>query len=321
MENNRNKNKILLYYKYVKIEDPEILRKEQYDLCKTLEMKGRIIVAKEGINGTLEGSEAFCNAYMNHMKADPRFSDIHWKISDGTPDGTAFPRLSVKARKEIVSLHLGEEDFDPNETTGVHLKPEELHKWYQEGKEFNIVDMRNDYELLVGKFENTIFPGMRNFRDLRKDLKKIKELKDKPVLTVCTGGVRCEKASGLLLKEGFKEVYQLDGGIVSYMNKYPGKNFLGSLYVFDKRKVVHFNDEKSHKTIGICKKCHQKTEQYVNCANLTCHKHFLCCDACIDSDKVGKNGVILSYCSIWCKVKDLFNSILSKNLKYIPKRF
>lgn len=298
------KNTILLYYKYIPIADPQKLRDEQYDFCKEQGLKGRIIVAEEGINGTVEGSVEACDAYRAYMVAQPQFADIHWKVSEGTEAQTAFPRLSVKVRPEIVSLHLGENDFDPNDTTGVHLKPEELRKWYEEGKEFHIVDMRNDYELEVGQFKDTIFPGMSNFRDLRKDIKKIEDLKDKPVLTVCTGGVRCEKASGFLVKEGFKDVYQLDGGIVSYMEKYPGKDFEGSLYVFDTRKTVHFEKPEEHKMISKCRKCGVATESYVNCANFFCNNHFVCCDACTVKTKIGKNGTKFAYCGAFCKIKD-----------------
>lgn len=294
---------IILFYKYTLIDDPKKLRDEQFALCSHLLMKGRMIIATEGINGTFEGTKESCDEYMKHMKADPRFVDIHWKISEGTPDGTAFPRLSIKVRKEIVSLHLGdEEDIDPNATTGIHLKPEDLHAWYKEGKKFHIVDMRNDYELRVGKFEGTVFPDLNNFRDLKKNLKKIEDLKDTTVLTVCTGGVRCEKASGLLVREGFKDVYQLDGGIVSYMEKYPGQDFKGSLYVFDKRIVMNFDDPSTHEVIGHCSKCGEKSEHYVNCGNLMCHDHFICCKKCLEKSEGNHPSYGLAYCNLWCKI-------------------
>ena len=294
---------ILLFYKYTHIENPVQFRDEHFALCQELGLKGRFIVAKEGINGTFEGTDEACKKYMDYMKADPRFADMHWKISKGTEDGTAFPRLSVKVRKEIVSLHLGdEEDIDPNQITGIHLKPEELRKWYEEGKDFHIVDMRNDYELTVGKFEGTVFPDLNNFRDLKKNLTKIEDLKDKTVLTVCTGGVRCEKASGLLVREGFKEVYQLDGGIVSYMEKYPGKDFKGSLYVFDKRVTMHFEDEDKHEIISKCSKCKKPSEHYVNCANLMCHEHFICCEDCLEKDAIAHPPHGKSFCNLWCNL-------------------
>jgi UPF0176 protein len=295
---------ILLFYKYTHIDDPKALRDAQFELATRLNMKGRMIIAHEGINGTFEATNEACKEYMEIMKADPRFSDIHWKVSKGTNDGTAFPRLSVKVRKEIVSLHLGDEaDIDPNQTTGTHLKPEDLRTWYEQGKEFYIVDMRNDYELRVGQFESTVFPELNNFRDLKQNVKKIEELKDKTVLTVCTGGVRCEKASGLLVREGFNDVYQLDGGIVSYMEKYPGKDFKGSLYVFDKRVTMNFNDPEKHEIIGRCSKCDTASEHYVNCANLMCHDHFICCENCLEKDAQIHPPYGMAYCNTLCNLK------------------
>jgi UPF0176 protein len=314
-EDTQTKHQIVLFYKYTPINDPEGLKNEQKALLTRLGMLGRGIIAKEGINATYEGTREAIAEYVEHMKnmtppghapGEKPFADIHWKISDGTEDGTAFPKLSVKVRKEIVSLHLidgastpeeiAAADIDPNQITGIHLKPEDLRKWYEEGKEFYIVDMRNDYELKSGKFESTIFPGLQNFRDLREKVKELENLKDKTVLTVCTGGVRCEKASGYLKREGFNEVYQLDGGIVSYMEKYPGQDFKGSLYVFDKRHTMHFEDPANHEVIGRCEKCDVATEKYVDCANLSCHKHFISCDNCLD-----ENGS--AYCNEQCKME------------------
>src|SRR5690606_14861554 len=155
--------------------------------------------------------------------------------------GEAFPKLSVKLRKEIVSGHLEDEDVKPWEMTGKYVSADLLHQWIEEGEDFTIVDMRNNYEYKVGHFENSINPEMDNFRDLKKVLKKIEPFKNKKVVTVCTGGVRCEKASGYLIKKGFEDVYQLENGIVTYMEKYPNKAFKGKLYVFDKRVVMDFD--------------------------------------------------------------------------------
>lgn len=276
---------VLLFYKYTKIKDPKVEMGMQRGICEVLGLTGRTIVAEEGINATLEGESENIEKYVTWMSKRRGFSDIHWKRSEGT--GDAFPRLSVKVRDEIVSLHLGKEgDINPNKLTGKRLKPEDLKKWYEENKDFYIVDMRNDYELKSGKFEGTIFPGLENFRDLREKVDELKDLKDKTVLTVCTGGVRCEKASGFLKKVGFEDVYQLDGGIVSYMEKYPGENFKGSLYVFDKRKVMHFDGD-SHEAIGKCDNCGSTSENYVNCGNLLCHKHFICCENCLTESGEG----------------------------------
>ncbi len=272
---------IILFYKYVEIEDPEKLRDEQRNLCESLGLKGRIIVAKEGINATIEGTNENIEKYLEIYLADSRFIDTHIKRSKGT--GEAFPKLSVKVRSEIVSLHL-EKDINPNEITGKHLRPEELKSWYESGKEFYVIDMRNDYEFKVGRFKGSQLMPVQNFRDIPKALSYIENLKDKTVVPVCTGGVRCEKASGLLVREGFKDVYQLDGGIVSYIEKYPAEEFEGSLYVFDKRILMHFDPEDKHVIVGLCEKCGEKSERYVNCKNPECNKHFICCQNCAEED-------------------------------------
>src|SRR3989344_1852219 len=231
---------IILFYKYVRLADPEAVAEGQKEICEKLDLTGRYIIAAEGINATFEGTKENIKEYVKELEKDKRFCNIHFKYSIGT--GHAFPKLSVKVRKEIVSLNLGTCDIDPNQITGTHLKPEELHEWLApskvEGikkKEFYIVDMRNAYEHKVGHFEGSILPLIENFRDLPKVVEQIKHLKNKTVLTVCTGGVRCEKASGFLVTQGFNDVYQLSGGIVSYMEKYPNEDFQGKLYVFDKR--------------------------------------------------------------------------------------
>src|SRR5690606_3889826 len=200
-------------------------------------------------------------------------------LSEG--DGDVFPRLSIKVRKEIVSGHLKEDDVNPTQLTGTYLTAEELHEWIHSGKEFYIVDMRNDYEQEVGHFRGSLFSGMANFRDLPKVVEKLEHLKEKTIVTVCTGGVRCEKASGFLVKHGFKDVYQLYGGIVTYMEKYPNEDFLGSLYVFDGRVTMGFNtDSPDHKILGRCKFCDAPSENYVNDDSVGNRSHFICCEEC-----------------------------------------
>ncbi len=290
---------ILLYYKYVKIKDPALEKERQMVACQALGLKGRIIIANEGINGTVEGETNDIEKYIVWMKQDKRFKDIHFKKSTGI--GDAFPKLSVKVRSEIVSLHVRDnsEDIDPGVTTGKRLKPEKLDKWFKEGKEFYIVDMRNDYELKSGKFLGTVFPGLKNFRDLKEKVGEIEHLKDKTVLTVCTGGVRCEKASGLLIQQGFNEVYQLDGGIVSYMEKFPGQAFEGSLYVFDKRTIMTFDSPYNHKVIGKCDSCENSTETYYDCEYPICHAQYLACDSCAKSN----NGFCTDECRLMANLK------------------
>jgi UPF0176 protein len=283
--------RVLLYYKYVHIDDPKEVMKDQRVLCESLHLKGRIIIADEGINGTVEGTDKACVRYMKELKKSPLFSDISFKISEG--NGNAFPKLSIKVRKEIVTANV---DVKPWQTTGKYITAEELHEWFSQKREFYIVDMRNDYEYMSGFFEGSILSGFGNFKDLSSITGKLATLKDKTIVTVCTGGVRCEKASGFLVENGFADVYQLKDGIVSYMEKYPNQHFKGKLYVFDSRLTIGFNtDDAAHEIVGNCMLCGVSNDTYVNCMNHACHKHFICCDACLDKE----TG--LAFCSEECK--------------------
>jgi len=297
-----SKNEIILYYKYAHVVDPEGFVKWHKDVCSKLGLKGRVLIAHEGINGTLEGSvEAtarYCELLLAQDGSEGTFGDFSttiFKRSPGTKDGTAFPKLKVKVRTEVVSLALersAETDVDPNTTTGIHLKPEELKSWYENGEDFIVVDMRNDYEFKVGHFKNSIHPGLRNFRDLAEKVSELDEVKEasrqgKKILNVCTGGIRCEKASGFLIKKGFENIYQLDGGMHTYMEKYPGQDFLGSLYVFDGRETMEFATEKGlpREIVGKCDTCSSTTETFANCANDECHAKILCCVECQNKAK------------------------------------
>src|SRR3989344_8074205 len=185
---------ILLYYKYISIDNPKRLMDEQRKLCGELGLKGRILIAGEGINGTVEGIRENTEQYITSVTKDVRFSDINWKKSEGT--GSAFKKLSIKVRDEIVTTGVKDKDFGPlAQKTGKYLTSEELYNWYKEGREFYVVDMRNGFEYEVGRFQNSIWPeGLGHFRDVVKAVRKISDLKDKTVVTVCTGGVRCETA-------------------------------------------------------------------------------------------------------------------------------
>lgn len=273
-----NPFEILLYYLYGHVENPELLRQEQEDLCTKLNLTGRIIISHEGINGTVGGLRTNTQAYVDACTTHPFLKDMQFKRSEGIEN--AFPKLSIKVRPELVAAKLGDEDIHPNFITGVHLSPHELHDWFLNNKDFVIVDMRNSYEFKFGHFKNSIDPGMRRFDELKQKISDLEDLKNKTVLTVCTGGVRCEKASGYLIQKGFKDVYQLDGGMVSYMEQYPGQNYDGSLFVFDGRKVMHFNGE-DHKPITKCDYCTTTCERFTNCANSRCNKKGNACYECV----------------------------------------
>ncbi len=270
---------IILFYKYVHIPEPEKYAREQRVLQEKLKLTGRTIIATEGINATLEGTRENISEYLHFFLSDPRFANTHIKRSSGT--GFAFPKCSVKVRSEIVTLGLGVCDIDPNVISGKCLSPEDLHTWISSDKEFYIVDMRNAYEHQLGYFKHSLLPPMDNFRDLPKFLHTIEHLKNKTVVTVCTGGVRCEKASGYLLANGFVDVYQLSGGIVSYMEKYPNEDFVGKLYVFDNRIVLGmFTDDPKHVVVGRCVVCGGLCERYTNCINNNCHRQVIACVPC-----------------------------------------
>ncbi len=275
-----NTHEIILFYKYVRIDNPGQLMVHQKELQDKLGLKGRTIIAEEGINATIEGTTAAIDAYLEDLFSDPRFANTH--IKRDPSDGNSFPRTSVKVRKEIVALGLDAScDIDPNVTTGKRLAPEQLHQWLREGKELYIVDMRNAYEVLVGHFDGSILPNMDNFRQLPEFTESIRHLQDKTVVTVCTGGIRCEKASGYLVSQGFTDVYQLDGGIVSYMRQFPNEDFLGKLYVFDGRIAMGFyTDDPKHQVVGKCLFCKQSSERYTNCLVNDCNRKFIACEAC-----------------------------------------
>jgi UPF0176 protein len=267
---------VLLYYKYIKIDNPEELLKQHQKLCKELELTGRIIIAGEGINGTIEGLVENCQKYQNWLVSLAPFADIEFKVSKS--DGQAFPKLSIKVRTEIVAGHT---KINPNATTGKYLSPTELQNWFETGKEFYIIDMRNDYEHQSGHFQNSILPKLGHFRDLPKILPSIEHLKDKTVVSVCTGGIRCETASGFLISNGFVDVWQLKGGIFRYLEEFPSQYFLGKMYVFDGRMLLSFGQ----KSIGKCQICGTHSENYVNIANGR-REHIICCENCIAQGKM-----------------------------------
>lgn len=297
---------VLLYYKYISIPNPEKTRDEQRKLCESLNLKGRIIVAKEGINGTLEGLFENTEKYIKAIGKIKYFKDISFKKSKGT--GQAFPKLSIKVRPEIVASKI---NLNPNQVSGKYINADELSQWLEKKKEFFIIDMRNDYEYQSGFFEGSIFTGIHNFYDLPKSLSKLEYLKGETVVTVCTGGVRCEKASGLLLQNGFCDVYQLKDGIQSYIEKYPNQHFKGKLYVFDKRLTIGFNtSDSTHQIVGKCMHCQKSSDSYVNCAFDFCHYHYICCNDCKDL------ATNLAFCKKECKQSFAANATKQKWLAY-----
>lgn len=271
--------RVLLYYKYVKIENPDEFALQHLDYCKSLGLKGRILVAYEGINGTCSGTIEKTEKYMKFMQSDERFKDMDFKIDE--VDSNVFKKMHVRFKDELVTFRLSE-DLDPNEISGRHLSPEEWLKKMQE-EDVIILDGRTDYEYDLGHFQNAVRPTLKSFREFPEWVKSdFIENKNKTILTYCTGGVRCEKLSGYLLKQGFKNVFQLEGGIIKYSKDtaVKGKMFEGKCYVFDGRISVPVNFAEDYTVTGKCLHCNKPTDRYVNCANLDCHKQHFECQEC-----------------------------------------
>ena len=262
---------VLLYYKYVGLEDPEAFVREHRELCGLLGVRGRILVAREGINGTVAGGPEAIARYEKALRARPEFSDMIFKVSYA--DVPPFPRLEIKVRKEIVTLGAGEE-LDPLKQTAPHLSPDEWKRMIEE-EDVVLFDVRNRYESEVGRFKGAITPPIENFRELPAVLPQYEELKDKTVLMYCTGGIRCEKASALFRQAGFKNVFQLEGGIVTYGERHGSAHWEGDCFVFDERMMIPVGDSAEREPIGRCEHTGAPTRNVVNCLHDPCHRIML----------------------------------------------
>jgi UPF0176 protein len=281
-------HKVILYYGFTPISDPAAVKLWQRTLCESLGLTGRIIISKHGINGTLGGEIEALRTYVKKTKKYDGFRKVDFKWSAG--DGTEFPKLSVKVRKELVAFgHPDEIKVDENGVVGggIHLRPEQVNELVAErGDDVVFFDGRNAFEAKIGKFRNAIVPDVETTRDFVAEIEsgKYDHLKDKPIVTYCTGGIRCEVLSAVMKTRGFEEVYQVKGGIVRYGNKYGDDGLWdGSLYVFDDRMAMDFSSKA--KTIGECESCVAPTKIFVNCSNISCHKLVLLCEACASKDR------------------------------------
>src|SRR6478672_3094511 len=261
--------KILLYYKFTPVKDPRAVMLWQKTLTEGLNLRGRILVSEQGLNGTVGGDIDDLKSYVKSTKQFPGFKDIEFKWSDGSRDD--FPRMSVKVRKELVGFQNSDSEIEVDENGvvggGTHIKPQQVHEMIEKyGDEVVFFDGRNAHEAKIGKFKNAVVPNTNTSRDFLAELEsdKYDDIKDKKVITYCTGGIRCEAISAMMKKRGFKDVYQIDGGIVKYGEAYGDDGLWeGSLRVFDDRMTVEFSDHA--KTIGECTHCGGKTSNFENC--------------------------------------------------------
>jgi UPF0176 protein len=266
--------RILLFYKYVRIENAEQFAARHLAYCISLGLKGRVLVAEEGLNGSVSGTIRQTDDYKHHLQSDPRFADMEFKIDESTDP--SFTKMHVRHKKEIV--HFGVDEVNVWEHTGKYLEPEEWMK-VKDDPNVVIIDMRNQVEWQVGKFKNAITLPITHFRELPDHLPELEKFKDKKILAYCTGGIRCEKATAFLRENGFPEVYHLHGGIIEYAKKAGGKDFEGKCYVFDNRITVDVN-EVNPTIISVCYCCGTPSSRFINCANDECNRHFIMCDAC-----------------------------------------
>ena len=258
---------VILFYKYTAIADAESFAAGQRRLCESLGLKGRILIASEGINGTLAGLEDSVNRYITALRTDERFADIEFKVSAG--DAGTFPKLVVKVRAEIVTLNAGAITPDKDN----QLSPREWKRMMEENPAAVLLDIRNRFESDAGKFENAVVCDSEHFRELPQYLDRLESLKNKTVLMYCTGGIRCEKASALFRSKGFHNVFQLHGGIAAYQEQFGNEHWQGECFVFDQRMTVRVEDGLVQ--IGRCAHTGRATSRFVNCLHDPCHKLFI----------------------------------------------
>jgi UPF0176 protein len=282
--------KILLYYAFTPLADPDAVRLWQRDLAASLGLRGRILISKDGLNGTLGGELRALKRYVRKTRDYPPFKHIDFKWSEGTGLDEAgasldFPKLSVKVRDEIVSFGApGELRVDGGGVVGggTRLSPDALHELVAErGDDVVFFDGRNALEAGIGRFRGAVVPDVETTRDFVEllDSGEYDDLKGRPVVTYCTGGIRCEVLSSLMASRGFGEVYQLEGGIVRYGERFGDSGLWeGSLYVFDGRGSVDFSDGAA--VIGRCAGCGAPTNRTANCPDASCRAQFVVCESC-----------------------------------------
>lgn len=270
---------VLAYYRFTPIADPHKEIADHKAFFEGKPITSRIYISESGINGQMSAARGAAEEYMNWMHANPLFENIHFKIH--TYHENVFPRQTVKYRKQLVAL---DEEVDLSQI-GEHVSPAVWKQLMERENKPLLLDVRNDYEWAVGHFEGAVCPPCETFREFREyadNLKSEVDPESTPIMMCCTGGIRCELYSSLLLKKGFKTVYQLNGGIINYGLEEGSKHWLGKLFVFDDRLTVPISDESSP-SIGKCYHCPETSDAYYNCANMDCNRLFLCCSSCLHS--------------------------------------
>ena len=239
-------------YKFVNLPKNTLveLKNNIKDRSTTLNLKGTILLSTEGINQCVAGTAEAIGDFKNFLAEIPAFNDLYYKES--WSETLPFDRMLVKIKPEIITFKT--DNIEPHSFTAPHISPQTLKEWYEQNRDMVILDTRNDYEIRIGKFANAIHLNLQHFRDFPQAAQAlIEEIKDKPIVTYCTGGIRCEKAAAWMLQAGFKEVYQLDGGILNYFEQCGGSHYEGECFVFDNRIAVDTN--LAPQNVPLCKQC------------------------------------------------------------------
>jgi UPF0176 protein len=221
-------------YRFVDLPDRDELRQPFREVCESNRLLGTILLSTEGINFFLCGDQPGIDGFLEYLETDDRFADIPLKISHS--EKLAFRRMNVRLKKEIISM--GMDEIRPAEYTGDAISPTEFKQWLDEGRDITILDTRNDYEIRIGTFENAVDFDISTFRTFPDAVENSSLDKGKTVVMFCTGGIRCEKASALMLKQGFEDVRQLEGGVLGYFEEVGGAHWNGDCFVFDRRVAV-----------------------------------------------------------------------------------
>ena len=248
---------VISFYKYVLIENPQELQDLLRKHCQEHGLLGRILLGKEGLNGAVSGKKEQVQRFKGLLLQNPLFSWLTFREQEYHQN--AYHKLVVKVRKEICAFGA---EVDVAKSKGQHLPPQQLKGWYEQNEDFVMVDARNEYEFEVGRFKDALNLNLKNFREFPAAAKQLEAIKDKKIVLYCTGGIRCEKASAYLKEQGFPKVYQIEGGIINYVNQFPDTHWEGGLFVFDDRLVSDVGEP-----ITFCKHCEKDCEQYVNCHN------------------------------------------------------
>ncbi len=268
--------KTLSFYRYVKLDDLQTLRDTLYSEWQALKVLGRVYVANEGINAQISVPEHNIELFRSKLNQHRPFKDVFFKMA--VEEGHSFIKLTIKVKHEIVAYRIPDSEYDMS-MIGKHLSAHEFNQAIDDGA--IVVDMRNQYEAEVGHFENAIIPDVDRSQELLSEAKRLLEgQEDKKILLYCTGGIRCEKASSYLMHHGFKDVNQLNGGIIQYAHEVKSSDdpskFIGKNFVFDSRMGERITDD----IISHCHQCDAPCDNHIDCANTLCHTLFIQCESC-----------------------------------------